>query len=264
MMSSAMTSAPSQPRLSHRNYFHAKKQGLLARDTFHVRRAAANWASHGIRCAAKEDFIKDITVKMCGIMSAQDATIAAKAGASLIGMILWPKSKRSVSQSEAKEISRAARDNGAEPVGVFVDDDLDTILRVAESSELHGDGSRAALPLLLQRKRIIYVLHADDEGRLLNHITKEESSLVDWLLVDSAKGGSGKGFDWQRFKLPSISSKRGWLLAGGLGPKNVYEAIAALKPDGVDVSSGICASDGLQKDPGKIFSFMHSINLFKP
>lgn len=71
---------------------------------------------------------------MCGIASARDAETAARAGASLIGMILWPKSKRSVSLEVAKEISKVARDCGAEPVGVFVDDDLDTILRVVDAS----------------------------------------------------------------------------------------------------------------------------------
>ena len=74
-------------------------------------------------------------VKMCGITSARDAVIAAEAGADFIGMIIWPKSKRSVSLSTAKEISETARKHGAEPVGVFVDDDADTILRaVAETN----------------------------------------------------------------------------------------------------------------------------------
>ncbi|MQM11259.1 hypothetical protein Taro_044167 [Colocasia esculenta] len=237
---------------------------LPSRNRLYLNKIASNSVSNGIRCSAVEEH-KNILVKMCGITSAQDAILAAKAGASLIGMILWPKSKRSVSLSVAKEISRAARDNGAEPVGVFVDEDADTILQVAASSEvelvqLHGDGSRAALPSILQQKRIIYVLHADGDGRLLNHVIDEESALVDWFLVDSAEGGSGKGFDWHTFKLPSIRSKRGWLLAGGLGPENVREAIATLKPDGVDVSSGICASDGLQKDEGKISSFMRQVN----
>lgn len=55
--------------------------------------------------------------------------------------------------------------------------------------QLHGDASRAAFPLLVKENRIIYVLHANEEGILLNHITEEECSLVDWILVDSAKGG---------------------------------------------------------------------------
>ena len=55
--------------------------------------------------------------------------------------------------------------------------------------QLHGDNSRAAFPVLVQHHRIIYVLHANEDGELLNLIPVEECSLVDWVLVDSAKGG---------------------------------------------------------------------------
>ncbi|KAK1415491.1 hypothetical protein QVD17_31273 [Tagetes erecta] len=203
-------------------------------------------------------------VKMCGITSAKDAALAAEAGADFIGMIIWPDSKRSVSISTAKEISKVAREYGAKPVGVFVDDDSDSMLRASDDADLefvqlHGDQSRSAFPVLARERRIIYVLHANEDGDLINHISDEDCSLVDWILVDSAKGGSGKGFNWSRFKLPPISSKHGWLLAGGMKPGNVTEAISILKPDGVDVSSGICSSDGLQKDTSLISSFMTAV-----
>ncbi|KAK1313336.1 hypothetical protein QJS10_CPA06g00662 [Acorus calamus] len=224
----------------------------------------ASMASQSVESSTEDLKKSHPVVKMCGITSVRDAALAAEAGANLIGMIVWPGSKRSVSHSVAKEIAKVARDYGAVPVGVFVDDDANTILRASDACDLelvqlHGDASRETLPVLLKQSRIIYVLHADENGKLLNHIGDDECSKVDWLLVDSAKGGSGKGFNWKKFKIPTVRGKSGWLLAGGLNAENVCEAAATLRPEGLDVSSGICGPNGIEKDPYKISLFMSMV-----
>lgn len=70
------------------------------------------------------------------------------------------------------------------------------------------------------------------------------------------QGGSGQAYDWSRLQPPLNCSNKGWLLAGGLHPGNVAQAVALTKPMAVDVSSGVCGPDGLKKDPEKVVAFI--------
>ena len=171
-------------------------------------------------------------------------------------MILWPKAKRSIPPATAKEIAQIARQHGASPVAVFVDEDAATILRVCEESDvdiaqLHGDGARIALADLPSSLRTVYVMHADKAGVVQTTLPPSD---VDWVLLDSLQGGSGERFDWSSLNPPR--GRNGWLLAGGLTPDNVAEAIGTAHPTGVDVSSGVCGPDGLKKDVAKVQKYI--------
>ena len=200
-------------------------------------------------------------VKVCGITNPEDAELAASAGANLIGMILWPKAKRSVPLALAAEIAAAARRHGAEPVGVFVDEDAATIESICKLSgisiaQLHGNAARAALQHLSEDLAVIYVMHASNDGTLQTSLPKRTHKKVDFVLVDSLVGGSGESFDWTSLEPPTFLSSRGWLLAGGLSPDNVSKAVQIANPTGVDVSSGVCGDDGLKKDREKVEAFV--------
>ncbi|KAG6557968.1 hypothetical protein Mapa_000147 [Marchantia paleacea] len=203
-------------------------------------------------------------VKMCGITSAEDAALAAQAGAFYVGMIVWPNSKRSVSWGQAREICAAAREFGAEPVGVFVDESAAQIEKACDAvglsfAQLHGEGARASALQLPRSLKTICVMHADPNGCLQTTMSPQLESIIDWVLVDGLEGGSGLKFNWTNFRVPAICSKKGWLLAGGLTPENVALAVSTLRPDAVDVSSGITGPDNIRKDPKRIVAFMQAV-----
>eukprot|EP00199_Chlamydomonas_sp_CCMP681_P005505 CAMPEP_0119105080 /NCGR_PEP_ID=MMETSP1180-20130426/3136_1 /TAXON_ID=3052 ORGANISM="Chlamydomonas cf sp, Strain CCMP681" /NCGR_SAMPLE_ID=MMETSP1180 /ASSEMBLY_ACC=CAM_ASM_000741 /LENGTH=243 /DNA_ID=CAMNT_0007090037 /DNA_START=266 /DNA_END=997 /DNA_ORIENTATION=- len=202
-------------------------------------------------------------LKICGVTSAEDALMAAEAGADLIGMIMWPKAKRSVSDAVAMQIANVAKQHGAQPVGVFVDESADLIVERCDRAgitvaQLHGDGARAAL-LGLQGKhlQIVYVMHATPDGQLVT--SPPPPSSCDWVLVDGLQGGSGQALDWTQLQPPTGVARCGWLLAGGLQPDNVSTAVRLAHPTGVDVSSGVCGPDGLEKDRTKVSQFAQAV-----
>lgn len=204
-------------------------------------------------------------IKICGVTTPEDAAMAAEAGAHFVGMILWPHARRSVALPLAAEISAAARRFGAVPVGVFVEESAEDIQRACEQADvaiaqLHGDGARASLRQLAPALPVACVLHADKGGRILTPLpAKRGERLADYVLVDSLQGGSGEAFDWANLSVPRGVSSRGWILAGGLTPENVVAAIAALRPDVVDVSSGVTGPDKLKKDRQKVQSFIEAV-----
>ena len=83
---------------------------------------------------------------------------------------------------------------------------------------------------------------------------------MQWLLVDGQQGGSGKALPWDKMAQPHCAANQhGWLLAGGLHPGNVADAVAALRPTAVDVSSGVTQSDGISKSEQKVKDFIAAV-----
>jgi len=203
-----------------------------------------------------------LVVKICGLTSEADVRACARAGADLFGVNLWPGSKRHVDLETARELVRAAP-HGIEAVGVFVDADLETILeagRVAGFTrvQLHGDESPALAAELVSAG--LTVIRAVPVGPGADaEALREPWREAAYLLADAPRagtpGGTGRRADWT---VAAEMARLGpLLLAGGLDPENVADAIADVRPAGVDVASGVEQAPG-EKDHGAVDAFVRA------
>ena len=208
---------------------------------------------------------KPLLIKICGVTHRDDAALAAKLGADRIGIILSPRSQRCVDQTTAKELVRVIHDHGAIPVAVFVDEGFAEICAaVAETGvqevQLHGAGSRAAVNKIAERFATILALPSDFDDQLwLPSVLSSKKNRGIKLLYDNSRPGSGQTFAWPAFAQDAARRSKGWILAGGLSPHNIEEALRLLKPMGVDVMSGVAdpRSDRLRrKDPARMEEFI--------
>lgn len=211
-------------------------------------------------------------IKICGITNLDDAQFAVDQGADALGLNFYSRSPRSISPEVAAEISRTTMPGQAKLVGVFVNETANQLWTVAnyarlDAWQLHGDEPPSQLASLLLGKSSQQLIRAfrcreqdlDSIHRYLldcqaTHATPH-AVLLDAYAPD-AFGGTGQVVDWnivrdhrdQLFGLPVI-------LAGGLTPDNVAEAIRTARPDAVDVASGVESSPG-KKDPAKVQDFI--------
>ena len=195
-------------------------------------------------------------VKVCGITRPEDARAAATAGASAIGMIFWSGSPRAVSAQTARQIV-AALPAGVPPIGVFVNQSVDEINAAIDEAglfavQLHGDEPRDVIARI--RRPVIRSMSLDRIDAL-SEIPNAVTVLLD--AADPRKrGGTGQTIDWQA--AAAIARRRPVVLAGGLTPENVQEAIAIVKPYAVDVSSGVESAPGV-KDHARIAAFLEAV-----
>ena len=189
-------------------------------------------------------------VKICGITRAEDALMAASLGATAIGFIFWPGSPRRIAASAARAIADSLAEEVLK-VGVFVDAAAADIQRTIDEAgltavQLHGSETAPFAAAL--NARVIKAMP-------IEQVT--EAVLDAWqstpILLDAhdpvQKGGTGRTIDWPR--AATIAARHEVILAGGLRPENVVDAVTRVRPYGIDVSSGVETSPGV-KDHEKL------------
>jgi indole-3-glycerol phosphate synthase/phosphoribosylanthranilate isomerase len=190
--------------------------------------------------------------KICGLTRTEDARAAIEAGATHGGLVFAPASRRAVTPTRAAEIRAAAP---LDWVGVFVDEDPDTIAKIATALDLaavqlHGDEPPESVDQLRGRLSC----EVWKAVRVLGAIPSRASTGADRLLLDAPTPGRGRTFDWSWVE--GHEEKCSAVLAGGLAPENVAPA-AALGTFGLDVSSGVESSPG-RKDPARLRAFLEA------
>ncbi|WP_156290301.1 phosphoribosylanthranilate isomerase [Oceanobacillus salinisoli] len=199
-------------------------------------------------------------VKICGIQTKEAAEAAVKNGTDLIGFV-FADSKRKITAEKAATIA-ASIPNSVQKVGVFVNETVERMKETAELVgldyiQLHGDETPDIAEQLPYK--IIKAFAVD-----LENLSAIQAYPCDYYLLDSPKGkyrgGNGKTFNWELIDRLSLSRGK-IILAGGLRPDNVDEAIQLAKPAGVDVSSGV-ETNGV-KDMEKIKQFIKQAKLTK-
>jgi phosphoribosylanthranilate isomerase len=214
-------------------------------------------------------------VKICGMTNLEDALTAVEAGADAVGFVFYEKSPRKISVEAAREIVRQLPE-GVEKVGVFVDLESEQIREIVlavglSAVQLHGDKSMNCLwedprpsAQSVGASRLIPMIYAEtlrDSGFLINQDVRDQ---IFAILLDSRSdgtpGGTGATFDWESTRdiVQAMSLVVPVIVAGGLTPANVPEAMRLFQPFGLDVVSGVEASPG-KKDPQKVRAFVKAV-----
>jgi phosphoribosylanthranilate isomerase len=207
---------------------------------------------------------RDIKVKVCGITNAEDALAAVEAGADALGFIFYEKSPRYVVPGVAANII-AELPPLVTPVGVFVNEGLTTVRSIMNTcglamAQLHGDENVSYCRELA--RPAMKALRLRDRGSLLALAEYQGRGGVRGFVLDAfselSYGGTGQITDWGL--AAEVAKSTPILLAGGLTPDNVTEAIRTVRPYGVDVSSGVESAPG-KKDHAKMRAFVDAVRV---
>jgi phosphoribosylanthranilate isomerase len=202
--------------------------------------------------------------KICGLTDAAAVEAAVTHGADMLGFVFYPPSPRNLGAEQAENLLHDVP-SGIDRVGLFVDPETDFLDRILAKArldllQLHGDETpeRCRAVSIYFGLPIIKAIKVSTRADL--KAAKDYEDVVDWLMFDARPpadgalpGGNGQPFDWTILK--GADFKRPWLLAGGLTPDNLSQAVQQSGATAVDVSSGVESAPG-QKDPAKIRAFL--------
>jgi len=195
-----------------------------------------------------------VFVKICGTTNEEDALLAVAMGADAVGFVFAP-SPRQIAPRRVAEIVRRLPPEVL-TVGVFRDEAPDRVAKIVNgaglrAAQLHGHESVEETQWV--RKRVPFVIRAFVAGN--PEIRRAREYGADAVLIDAPSPGSGQVFDWRL--ADGAPDNMRLVLAGGLTPENVGEAIASVAPWGVDVVTGVEAEPG-RKDPRKVRAFVNA------
>lgn len=206
-------------------------------------------------------------VKICGLRSRGDLAAAAAAGAAYGGLVFFPPSPRHVSAADLRWIAAGPRPEGLKLVALTVDAadaEIEAVLEAIpiDILQLHGGESPERAAALRDRfglpvMKAVGVAEEGDLDGLPDYADAVDMFLIDARPVPGAAlpGGNGVAFDWRLIR--DVAWPRPWMLAGGLTPDNVAEAIRLTGAERVDVSSGVEKARGV-KDPARMTAFVRA------
>jgi phosphoribosylanthranilate isomerase len=207
-----------------------------------------------------------IEVKICGINDLAAIDAALDAGADVVGLVFFPPSPRAVTMDLAAKLAARARGR-ALMTALTVDADDGLLADIVDHAkpdllQLHGEESTARVSAIRTRfgRPVMKAIPIADAADL--RLVPDYEAVADRILFDarppkdaSRPGGHGRAFDWTL--LAALARKKPMMLSGGLTPDNVLDAIRIVRPDGVDVSSGVERAPG-KKDADKIRNFVNN------
>jgi phosphoribosylanthranilate isomerase len=200
-------------------------------------------------------------IKFCGMTRREDVIAAADVGAGAVGFIFWPSSPRAVTPEQAQALARIVPPFLA-TVGVFVDQPADDVRRIAQfvglsTVQLHGRETPEDAAAFEDHGHVIKAIGEQDEDLAVAAARWPEKIV---LLVDGIdpqrRGGTGTRADWRA--AAALARARRVILAGGLRPDNVGEAVSQVQPYAVDVSSGVESKPGI-KDHARMRAFADAV-----